>query len=361
VSAEKAEHATLDDASAIAASDPSSMLSLAASVGHQLRDGYDAGTSASGLPSAEGVQSLVVCGMGGSGVVGDVLRCLYGPRLSVPITVCKGYTVPESCGRDTLVLAVSFSGDTEETLAAYAEAVGRGARVLAIGGGGELAALAEADGVARVAVPSDVPVPRAALGFLSGAGIGVLDAVGLVPPAAESLAEAADHLDQQAKTLGVESPAEGNEAKRLAEWLVDRTTVIWGSEGLAEAAAVRWKTQCNENAKVPAFWGVIPEIDHNEIEGWASSSGTSEPFAAVVLRYRGEHPRIAARVAATIEAVAATGLAVREVHATHVAPMAALFSLIMVGDFTSTYLGILRGVDPTPVPVLSGLKKRLRG
>jgi glucose/mannose-6-phosphate isomerase len=353
--------ATLDDASAIAAADPSDMLSLAAALGHQLRDGYRAGTSASGLPSAEGVQSLVVCGMGGSGVAGDVLRGLYGSRLTVPITVCKGYTVPESCGRDTLALAVSFSGDTEETLAAYADAVGRGARVITIGAGGELAALAEADGVARVVAPSDIPVPRAAVGFLSGALIGVLEEVGLVPPAAESLAEAAGHLDQLAKSFGADSPAEGNEAKGLAAWLVDRTPIIWGSEGLAEAAAVRWKTQCNENAKVPAFWGVIPEIDHNEIEGWASSSGKSEPFAGLVLRYRGEHPRIAARVAATIEAVAACGLAVREVHATHVAPMAALFSLIMVGDFTSTYLGILSGVDPTPVPVLSGLKRRLRG
>jgi glucose/mannose-6-phosphate isomerase len=351
------DQATLDDSSAIAAADPSGMLSLAGSAGRQLLEGYLAGTSANALPSAEGVRSLVVCGMGGSGVTGDVLRGLYGSRLAVPIAVCKGYTVPESCGRDTLVLAVSFSGDTEETLAAYVDAVGRGARVVAIGGGGELAALAEADEVGRVAAPSGIPVPRGALGFLAGAAIGVLDAVGMVPPAAESVDEAARHLDHLAESLGAQSPSEGNQAKRLAAWVMHRIPVIWGSEGLAEAAALRWKTQCNENAKVPAFWGVIPEIDHNEIEGWAPGSG--EPFAAVVLRYWGEHPRIAARVAARIEVVAGSGLAVQEVHATHPAPMAALFSLIMVGDFTSTYLAILRGVDPTPVPALTGLKERL--
>jgi glucose/mannose-6-phosphate isomerase len=352
------ELATLDDSSAIAAADPSGMLSLAGSAGRQLLEGYRAGASANGLPSAEGVRSLVVCGMGGSGVAGDVLRGLYDSRLAVPITVCKGYTVPESCGRDTLVLAVSFSGDTEETLAAYVDAVGRGARVVAVGGGGELAALAEADQVARVAPPSGIPVPRAALGFLAGAGVGALEAIGMVPPAEETVAEASGHLDRLADTLGAGAPAEGNQAKRLAAWLMDRTPVIWGSEGLAEAAALRWKTQCNENAKVPAFWGVIPEIDHNEIEGWGA--GTGGPFAALFLRHRGEHPRIAARVAARIEAVAGSGLAVDEVHATHPAPMAALFSLIMVGDFTSTYLGILRGIDPTPVPVLTGLKERLR-
>jgi glucose/mannose-6-phosphate isomerase len=354
----KMEQATLDDSSAVVAADPSGMLSLAAAAGRQLLEGYRAGVTADGLPSAEGVRSLVVCGMGGSGVAGDVLRGLYGSRLAVPITVCKGYTVPESCGRDTLVLAVSFSGDTEETLAAYVDAVGRGARVVAVAGGGELAALAEADEVARVAAPSGIPVPRAALGFLVGAGIGVLDAIGVVPPAAEHVGEAATHLDHLAGTLGAGSPAEGNQAKRLAAWLMGRTPVIWGSEGLAEAAALRWKTQCNENAKVPAFWGVIPEIDHNEIEGWGTGMGG--PFAAVVLRHRGEHPRIASRVAARVDAVAGSGLAVEEVHATHPAPMAALFSLIMVGDFASTYLGILRGVDPTPVPVLSDLKERLR-
>lgn len=353
------EQATLDDSSAIAAADPSGMLSLAGSAGRQLLEGYRAGASAKGLPSAEGVRSLVVCGMGGSGVTGDVLRGLYGSRLAVPITVCKGYTVPESCGRDTLVLAVSFSGDTEETLAAYVDAVGRGARVVAIGGGGELAALAEADEVVRVAAPSGIPVPRGALGFLAGAGIGVLDAVGMVPPAADGVGEAAGHLDHLAESLGAGSPSEGNQAKRLAAWVMHRIPVIWGSEGLAEAAALRWKTQCNENAKVPAFWGVIPEIDHNEIEGWASTAGSGGPFAAVVLRYWGEHPRIAARVAARIEVVAGSGLAVQEVHATTAAPLAALFSLIMVGDFTSTYLAILRGVDPTPVPALSGLKERL--
>jgi glucose/mannose-6-phosphate isomerase len=350
--------ATLDDAGAIAAGDPGGMLSLVGSLGDQLGEGFRSGVSALGLPSGEGVRSLILCGMGGSGVAGDVVRALYVDRLAVPITVCRGYSVPESCGRDTLVVAVSFSGDTEETVAAYADAVSRGARVVAIAGEGELAALCEADEVARVPVPRDIPAPRAALGFLSGAAIGVLEAVGLVPAASESVDEASGHLRGLARSLGPDRPAEANEAKGLASWLHGRTPIIWGSEGLAEAAAVRWKTQFNENAKVPAFWGVIPEIDHNEVEGWAGDAGRS--FAAIVLRHRGEHPRIDARVVATTQAVSTSGLMVREVRAAHPATLAALMSLIMVGDFTTTYLGILRGVDPSPVPVLTRLKVRLR-
>jgi glucose/mannose-6-phosphate isomerase len=350
--------ATLDDPGAIAGGDPGGMLSLVASLGDQLADGFRSGASTPSLPSGEGVRSLVLCGMGGSGVAGDVVRALYVDRLAVPITVCRGYSVPESCGRDTLVIAVSFSGDTEETVAAYVDAVSRGARVVTIAGEGELASLSEADDVARVPSPGDISMPRAALGFLSGAAIGVLDAVGLVPPASEGVDEASGHLRQFAGSLGPDRPAEANEAKALASWIHGRTPIIWGSEGLSEAAAVRWKAQCNENAKVPAFWGVIPEIDHNEVEGWAGDAGRA--YAAIVLRHRGEHPRIAPRVEATTRAVSASGLLVQEVWATHPAPLAALLSMIMVGDFTTTYLGILRGVDPTPVPVLTGLKARLR-
>jgi glucose/mannose-6-phosphate isomerase len=122
---------------------------------------------------------------------------------------------------------------------------------------------------------------------------------------------------------------------------------------------VRWKTQFNENAKVPAFWGVIPEVDHNEIEGWADYAGGR--FAAVVLRYPGEHSRIAARVSATGQVLSGSGLEIRQVQTDAAGSLAALLSLILVGDFTTTYAAILRGVDPAPVPTLTALKERLRG
>lgn len=351
-------HRSLDDPASLAAVDSGGMLSLAGALGDQLRSGFQAGTGPPDLPSGEGLRSVVICGMGGSGVAGDILRVLFAPRLPLPIVVCKSYEVPEFCGRDTLAVAVSFSGDTEETLAAYLDAVARGARVVSICGGGELASLSVEDQVARVAVPADIPAPRAALGYLTGAAIGTLDRMGLVPPAADLIDEACDHLDQVARSLGPEIPAEVNQAKNLAAWLEGRTPVIWGSEGLAEAAAVRWKTQLNENAKTPAFHADIPELDHNEIEGW--SEGTARGYGAVVLRHGGEHPRIATRISATIDTVSRSGLELREVHAAGANPLAVLLSMIMVGDFTSTYLAILRGVDPMPVPVLTDLKARLR-
>jgi glucose/mannose-6-phosphate isomerase len=353
-----ADPSVLDDRRALSADGATTMLSLVRSTGRQLREGYRAGRTAGDLPSGGALRSVAICGMGGSGVVGDIVRSLYAGRLPLPIVAVKGYALPEFCGRDTLALAVSFSGDTEETLASYADAVSRGCRVVAVSTGGELAARAGEDQVPHVTLPRNVPVPRAALGFAAAVPIGVLEAMGLIPPAAAEVERTAGRLEELAPRLGPEVPVQENEAKKLTAWIGDRTPVIWGSEGIAEAAAVRWKTQMNENAKVPAFCSVLPELDHNEVEGW--SNGTGEAFVGIALRHRGEHPRVGPRIVATLEAIRGSGLEVRELHGSGFGPLETLFSLIMLGDFVSTYLGILRGVDPLAVPVLTMLKERLR-
>ncbi len=349
--------APLDDLAAMGAGDPGGMLGLIGGLGGQLRAGFRLGREASALPAAEGLTAAIVCGMGGSGVIGDLVRSVFGPHLPVPLQVVKGYELPAWSARDTLVIAVSFSGNTEETLAAYGRALEANCRLVAISAGGELAARAEADDVPTISVPPDVPVPRAALGYLAGAAVGVLDAIGLVPPADDDVRQAGDLLDGLAGRLGPGVPAGENPAKSLAAWLVGRIPVVWGSEGVAEAAALRWKTQLNENAKVPAFASTLPELDHNEIEGWSEGSGA--PFGLVVLRHPEEDPRVAGRVAATLEAIAPSGMEARTILAEGSGRLAVAMSLVAIGDFVSTYLAILRKVDPTPVPVLMGLKARL--
>lgn len=350
---------TLDDARALQSGGAGTMLALIAGLGGQLREGYRAAVATRELPAGDRLRSVVMCGMGGSGIAGDIVRSLYWERLTIPVVVVKGYRLPEFCGRETLVMTASFSGETEETLAAYAEAVDRGCRVVAVSSGGELARLAREDRVPHVRLPADVEVPRAALGFAAGVPMGVLEAMELVPSAAQAVDRTARQLDALAARLGPGRSMEDNEAKALAVWIGDRTPVVWGSEGPAEAAALRWKTQINENAKGPAFASVLPELDHNEVEGW--SEGTGEGYVGIVLRHRGEHPRIGPRVAATRAAIAGSGMEVREVHAEGSGGLDAIFTMAMRGDFVSTYLGILRGVDPLAVPVLEALKERLRG
>ena len=347
--------ATLDDPAALAAGDPGGMLRLIARLGEQLRAGFELGASNDALGGGE-PGALAICGMGGSAIAGDLLRAVSTNRFRYPVLVLKGYGLPLFCDGRTTVVALSYSGNTEETIAAWTEAVDRGCRVVAISSGGSLAALAREGGHPHILLPQDIPAPRAALGYLFGALLGCLNG-GDRPPLDEELNAASGVVDDLVIQLGPGVPTGDNEAKAVAYWLADRTPVIWGSEGIAEAASIRWKTQLNENAKVPAFHSSLPELDHNEVEGW--SPGAGHRFAAVALRHAGEHPRISARLAATIEAVSAAGLDVRQVVASGDTPLTALLSLIVIGDLTSAYLAILRDVDPTPVPVLSGLKERL--
>jgi glucose/mannose-6-phosphate isomerase len=352
-----AEPGVLDDPEAIARVDRGGMLAVVAGTGRHLLQGLAAGRAVEG-PWA-GLRSVVVCGMGGSGVAGDLVRSLLGAELPVPLVVVKGYALPGFCGPDTLVVAVSYSGDTEETLAAYGEALARRCRVVAVSAGGELAERAGRDGVPRVALPPDAPVPRAAVGHLTGAVLGVLEAAGVAPAVAPRAERAAVTLEELAARLGPERGTAENEAKSVARWLLGGTPVVWGSEGVGEGPALRWKTQLNENAKVPAFHAVLPELDHNEVEGWSPGAGSGH--RVVVLRHPGEHPRVAARVEATLASVRASGLEARAVHAEGETPFEWVLSLVMKGDFASVYLAVARGVDPTPVPVLTGLKERLRG
>jgi len=348
----------LDDLGVLRGADPGGMLAAVGGLSEQCRRSYEAGHATEGLPSAEGVTAIAVCGMGGSAVAGDVFRALYVDRLGVPVQVVRGPSLPEFCGLHTLVVASSYSGNTAESLACFEEAVHRGCRIVAVTSGGRMAdRTAELD-LARVAVPAGFQ-PRAALGWLALGTLGAIEAMGLIPSLAGDVDEAATELASLAASLAPEVPTEQNLAKRVALAATSRTPVIWGAEGFAAVAAMRWKTQFNENAKVPAFFSSVPELDHNEIVGW--SAGTGERFLLVALRAEGEHPEIAPRFPLSEDIARRAGVQVEEVWARGRSALARLLTLVTVGDFASVYLALARGVDPTPVEVVEQLKRSLAG
>jgi glucose/mannose-6-phosphate isomerase len=295
--------------------------------------------------------------MGGSGIAGDVIRAVLGDRLPVPASVVRTPDLPAHCGPDTLVLVSSYSGDTAEALAVFEEAVERGCRVLAIASGGALASAAAERRVARLPIPSGFAMPRAAFGYLALAPIGAVEAMGLVPSLEEDLAEAMDVLARALHRIGPEVPASANAAKALARRIGDRIPVIWGAEPIAAVAAARWRSQFNENAKVPAFSSSLPELDHNEVVGW--SEGQGERFFLVALRHEGEHPDVAARFPLSIEIARDSGLQAEEVWAGGRSALAALLELVLHGDLVSTYLALERGVDPSPIDAIARLKRAL--
>jgi glucose/mannose-6-phosphate isomerase len=294
--------------------------------------------------------------MGGSGITGDVVRVLYAGRLSVPVVVVRGGMLPAFCGPDTYLIASSYSGGTAETLAAFGEAVERGCRTVAITSGGELARRAHAAGAGIVTVPGGL-MPRTAFGYLAFGTIGALASVGLVAAPDRSLDEALDELETLAETLAASIPTSVNEAKQVARAVGHRVPVIWGAEGLGAVGALRWKAQCNENGKSPAFASALPELDHNEVVGWSERQG--DRFAVIALRHDAEEPDVAVRFAPSLEIARASGAEVREVWARGGTDLARFLSLVMLGDFTSAYLGLSRGHDPAPIEAIVRLKQAL--
>jgi glucose/mannose-6-phosphate isomerase len=188
--------------------------------------------------------------------------------------------------------------------------------------------------------------------------LAVLASAKVVDPG-EDLARASAVLAELAADLGPAVPEHPNEAKAVARWLGERIPVIWGSEGVSEAAAWRWKCAFNENAEVPAFSSALPELDHHEVVGWAEGRGTS--FALLVLREEGEHRSVGPRIAATLEEVAASGIVWREVWGRGDTPLSRALSLMLLGDTASAYHALGRGVDPAPIEAIARLKARLEG
>lgn len=348
----------LDDRAALRDGDPGGMLDAVLALPERCRDGYALGAGTAGLPSADGLASISFCGMGGSAFAGDVIRSLAAGSLPLPVTVVRSAELPAHCGRHTLVIVSSQSGETAETLSLLDAAVERGCRVIAVTSGGRLAARADELGLACVLLP-ETPMPRAAVGYLTLGSLGALEAMGLFHGIGADLAEAVNELEQVRAACEPSVPTRTNPAKSLALRIGERVPVIWGAEGFAAVAAGRWRTQCHENAKVPAFSAALPELDHNEVVGW--SRGRGDRFFLVALRHDGEHPDVAVRFPPSIEMARSSGMEAEEVWAGGRSPLAGLLSLVLRGDLVSTYLGLGRGVDPTPIEAIVRLKHELAG
>src|SRR4051794_39005111 len=277
------------DPKTIAAVDRSDLLSDIVGLPEHLRDALWKVQSA-GLQPWESPGGLIVAGMGGSGVGGVLARAILGDHASRPILSARTYGLPSWTTTDTTVLCASYSGNTEEALACYEAAGALGATRVAVTSGGKLAEIARADGVPVIPVAGGFQ-PRAAVAYMTVAALEVAGLCGAGPRMGSEIDVAADHLEQLVVEWGAEGP-EDSESKMLARGLADSVPVIAGS-GLTQAIAYRWKCQINENAKIPAFSHELPELDHNEIVGWANAASLGR-FAAVFLDDADTHPRVQA-------------------------------------------------------------------
>ncbi len=304
-------------------------------------------------PEVPAADEALVAGMGGSGIAGTIASVIaeeHGRRVGVH----KSYGLPGWAARHRpLVVVVSHSGNTEETLSAADRAAAERLAMAAVTTGGTLAARAADAGRPVLPVPPG-PQPRAAVGYLAGGVLRVLESAGVLADQRPGLEEAADVVES---LLGGAGRALADD---LAGALQERVVVVYGGHGIPEVAASRWKTQINENGKASAYWSVLPEADHNEIVGWTAWPRLSaERIGIVWLRDSGDHPRIALRSRVT-EALIGDRVGIAgEVVSSGTGPLARLFSLMVIGDLVSVAIAERAGADPMPVDVIEDLKKRL--
>ena len=345
--------ASLDDVAALKHGDPHDARHVLADFAHQCRAA--ARLRPEPPPRVTAPPVVVMAGMGGSAAGGDVLAACAGERLPVPIVVHRGYGLPPTASGRAFVVASSYSGSTGEVLSAVDVALERGLAIAAITSGGALGERAARHGLPTVLLPGGL-MPRMALGYLLFPAIAVLRTIGLEVATEAEVAEALDVVEALVTGLVPERPSAQNEAKRLALAIGDRLPAVYGGP-VTGAVAYRWKTDMEENAKAFALSGVIPEMNHNAIEAWrAPNAGRMQ---LVLLREEDEPPAIARRFAVLRELIGGEAGGVSECWARGRGRLARLVSLAYLGQWTSYYLALLRGVDPWTVPLLDELKRRV--
>ena len=379
------DESVLDDPAALEAADPAGMLRAVASAGAQVRESArrTAETDLAGVLAEGRPRALVVAGMGGSGMAGEVLGAVAGTACPVPVSVVRGYRLPGWVGPMDLVVGVSCSGTTAETLTVTDEAVRRGCRVVTVGRPGSPLAERAAGGRApHVEVDPNGRAPRSNLWSLSVPLLVLADALGVVSCPGGVLESVADRLDRDSAACGPGVETYDNPAKRLALDLAGKLPLVWGSTDLAGAAAYRLACQLAENAKYPSVAGTLPEAHHNQVVAFAGAFGASATdrhdtgddifrdrvddapswprLRLVLLRDNDELPELARRREATIGLAEEHGVGVQEIAASGEHPLERLASLVGPTDLASVYLALAQGIDPTPVEPITTLKERTR-
>jgi len=348
----------LDDSTRFSELDPGGMLERVGELPQQCRAAWALAQALEWPPTYGAFRHVVILGMGGSAIGGALLQGLVAGECAVPITIVRGYTLPAFVrGPDTLAIACSHSGNTEETLSALGDALEKGARPVVITTGGKAAALAQERGVplVRYDYPSQ---PRAALGYSFTLLLGLFCRLGLVRDHSADLDEATQVMEAWQAEIEPAVPTARNAAKSLAGRLCDRQPVVYGA-GFLAAVANRWKTQFNENGKHWAFFDVLPELDHNSVVGLGIPQAVRDRVLVLMLRSNLDHPRVRVRWDVTRELLEREGVANETLQARGRSRLAHMLSLIHFGDYASFYLAMLNGVDPTPVETIAFLKRRL--
>ena len=301
---------------------------------------------------------VIVAGMGGSAIGGDLVAALAADHLNRPMLVWRDYGLPKYADKDGILILSSYSGNTAETLSAFYEGLQRGCRMAVVTSGGEMEAIATANGIPVYKLPCGYP-PRGALAFSTVALWTALSELGLLPASYDQFLGTAEALEQLRPNYLPDCPGELNQAKRVAEQLHGGMPVIYGSYSITAVAALRWRGQLAENSKMLASHHLVPEMNHNEIVGYQLPLDMLKLCMVVFLRDAGEDPRVSKRIEATSKLLQGRTKGLIHLHSSGNSRMTRIFSLIYIGDCVSYYAAMLNQVDPYPVEMIDALKNSL--
>jgi glucose/mannose-6-phosphate isomerase len=349
--------AVLDDVTAAEALDPSGLLARIEALPDQCEAAWQAAASFDVPAGYRNASEVMVLGMGGSAIAGSVCRAVAAPNGRKPVHVVRGYDAPGWVSERTLAVACSHSGDTEETLSAFEQALAAGAKPVIVSTGGRLLAMARERGYPAF-VYEYQGEPRSAIGHQLMALLALGERAGLLEGQAAAVAEAVSCMRAQRERLGFAVAADRNPAKELAGRLHGRLPVVIGAGVLSEAA-YRWRTQIAENSKSWAFAEELPELDHNTIVGFGLPRELLSSLHAVFLSHPALHPRLRRAYKATAAELELAGVSHEDVEAAGTGLLAQALTGIYLGDFVSYYLALLNGVDPSPVAPIKRFKAAL--
>jgi glucose/mannose-6-phosphate isomerase len=309
------------------------------------------------VPTKVKPKNIVIVGMGGSAIGGEILKAWLQEELPIPVEINRDYILPAYVNKDTLVFANSYSGNTEETLSAFLTAVRKKCTTIAITSGGQLGAFCKKLQTPQVTIPVGLP-PRAAIPYLFFPLPILMKKMGIFPIIEDEVYNAIHVLENVSRANSPNVPTQNNKAKRLAHELIGTIPVVYGFRQYS-AIAHRLKTQFNENSKVHSKYDVFPELNHNETVGWEAPETLTTNLSVILIRDPEEPPELRNRIETTKSLVFSRAKKMHEITAEGEGKLAKMFSVLCVGDYASIYLAILQNKDPTPVKIIDKVKKEL--
>jgi glucose/mannose-6-phosphate isomerase len=342
--------------------DTGRMLDMVLGLPDQMAEAWDlVGDLSECMPA--GARTLVICGMGGSAIGGQLLRDLIARESKISVHIERGYNLPAFAGKNTPVVCISHSGNTEEVLGCFHDGLERGSPMAVISSGGILTDEAKKAGIPSVLIPGGMP-PRAALGYLFTPLLKLAACWGFCEIEEEEFRSVLRKTRKLLDKCSLEADLAGNTPMQLAKRLYGKIPLVYSANGLLVGAGYRWKCQFNENSKCMAFVNNFPELGHNEIMGWDSPEKILQEIFLVMLTDVDDHPRVSKRMDVTyemLEPIAAGAIKLNSVGGPGFAGrLARLLSIVALGDLTSVYLAVESGKDPTPIDKIEEIKNLLR-